>query len=194
MYEIELKARVKNKEETTHIINSFATQKNHITRHDVYWILNINSQPPVIVRIREEITENENITKQIFVTYKRKKLQFDTTNKAIEVNEEFECIIHNRKSFETILEDSGYSKYLSKNKTVDSWKYGKANIELCTIDTLGDFLEIEILSKKNDEKTVLMHRKELLHILTKSGLHHNDIENRYYSEMLKNIKKEQKNV
>ena len=73
---------------------------------------------------------------------------------------------------------------LKKQKTVLSWHYDGANLELCHVARLGDFLEIEILSENNSEKTVSQSREKLLKMLSKCGIPEDKIENRYYSQML----------
>ncbi|WP_059369720.1 hypothetical protein [Treponema endosymbiont of Eucomonympha sp.] len=49
---------------------------------------------------------------------------------------------------------------------------------------LGDFLEIEILSRTGDEATVAGARRELESLLARSGVPLSAVESRYYSEML----------
>jgi len=60
-----------------------------------------------------------------------------------------------------------------------------ANIEVCNVPPLGDFIEIEILSKTKDEKTVKNIQKELISILQRCKISESDIESKYYSEMLR---------
>ena len=64
------------------------------------------------------------------------------------------------------------------------WHYDGAHLELCTVERLGDFMEIEILTESNDEKTVSQTKEKLLKMLSKCGISEDKIENRYYSQML----------
>jgi len=196
MYEIVLKAHVNNKQETAKKLSTFATYKKHVEKHDVYWLLqNTHSkiEKNILVRIREEISNTNNKEKKEYlITYKHKSLQFDKENKAYEVNNEYEFRIDDKTPFEVILKDSGYHVKVKKNKSTDIWQVENASLELSTIDLLGDFLEIEILSKTNDEKTVKLYRNQLFKLLQKSGLSRDAIENRYYSEMIENLEKENK--
>ena len=63
-----------------------------------------------------------------------------------------------------------------------SWHYDGANLELCHVARLGDFLEIEILSENTSEKPVSQSREKLSKMLSKSGIPEDNIENRYYSQ------------
>ncbi|OJF76489.1 MAG: hypothetical protein BKP49_06545 [Treponema sp. CETP13] len=199
MYEIELKARVENKTKTTEKLNSFAKYITHIEKNDVYWLQDnsgTTTHTGISVRIREEIkTLNDATTKKnLLVTHKRKKLEYNKEGSAVEVNQEYEFELTDRKPFEVILEDSGYHIQLRKSKSTDTWEYDGALFELSTIPYLGDYLEIEILTDKHDEKTVTMYKKKLFNLLEKSGLTSSDIENRYYSEMIENLQRGKNNV
>lgn len=194
MYEIELKAHVLSKEKTATKLNSFAQYKAHIEKHDVYWLLGMSENQThtgITVRIREEqyTTNNKKVKKRILVTHKRKQLKYDNNQKAYEVNEEYEFTLKDKTPFEVILQDSGYHIQLVKSKITDTWKYDKATLELSTVENIGDFLEIEFLSETNDENTVSLYQAKLFELLQKSGLSENDIENRYYSEIIEEEKR-----
>ena len=110
-----------------------------------------------------------------------------------EVNEENESELSDEKAVEFLLRDSGFKISSTKEKYVSAWiydtKYGQALLELCRIPPLGNFLEIEILCepKKQDNSKTAGIRNELLNILEKSGISKEQIENRFYSDLLKEI-------
>ncbi len=191
MFEIELKAHVDNYESTKNNIDAFANFLGKKQKSDTYWqCYSKNILNPVRVRIREEVSENSNGEKTscLMVTYKKKELRKTTDfDKPIgfEVNEEHEFVISDRSAFETILVDTGFEIDLRKEKCVLQWIFDDVLLELCSITTLGDFLELEIIAESQDKKTVEHALQKLQHLLIKCGIPLDKIENRYYSELLK---------
>ena len=105
-----------------------------------------------------------------------------------EVNDEKECIISDGNALKAAFEDAGFTLAQKKQKDVEEYEmhtsFGKAAIELCSVPPLGDFLEIEILSSSNDDLHVKSVQKELMRILDKAEIPPEQIEKRYYSELL----------
>ena len=62
-----------------------------------------------------------------------------------------------------------------------------AHAELCEVPPLGDFLEIEIIKEKNDEETVKKMKDIIMKIFEECGIKKEDIESRYYRDMLKKL-------
>lgn len=181
MYEIEIKAWVDDVKKTKEILNSFAKYKGHLIKTDEYW-KNINGNKPLTVRFRTETFEDinkKNVFTKSYFTYKRKELR-ETT----EVNEEFETEIQNINPIKQLLLDIEFSLFKIKQKDVEQWIFENATLELCNVKTLGNFLEIEILSEKNDEETIEKSKEKLLKILDKANISRDEIETRYYNEML----------
>ena len=84
---------------------------------------------------------------------------------------------------------------LEKHKTVLGWSFEQLHLELCTVPPLGDFLEIETFAESNEPEVVLPLRKKLIESLKKCGIMEEKIENKYYSELLReNASKEKKSV
>lgn len=79
----------------------------------------------------------------------------------------------------------GYEDFFIKRKDGWEWMDGSAHIELLSVNTLGFFLEIEVLlpfdSSSDEEKEA---RKHILSLLDEAGLEKSDIENRSYREMI----------
>ncbi|MBO5100191.1 MAG: CYTH domain-containing protein [Treponema sp.] len=192
MYEIELKAIVKNRAEVIKRINKFATYTGAIEKEDNYYS-SIHNGKEISVRIRKETpfvsTEvdskiNISCQKTVLFTYKRKKLS-EAEGTHLEVNDEKECLLSDSKPFEEFLQDSGFTLTLSKKKKVLSWQYDGALFELCTVPPLGDFLEIEIMSKTNKDDQISVIKEKLISLLKKCNISEDMIEKRYYSELLK---------
>ena len=191
MYEIELKAHIYNREETIKILNTFANYVGFFQKHDSYYKLQKqNSNDFISVRIRKELSKQEqNISEIIYLTYKQKELKNTSDGTKIEVNNEKECELSNSETVISILLDTGFYEYLSKTKTVEKFSYqtpfGISTIEICTIPPIGDFIEIEILNDSNNESNVDNIRKEILSILEKCNIPQSQIEEKFYSQLLK---------
>lgn len=191
MYEIELKAHIYNREETIKILNTFANYVGFFQKHDSYYKLQKqNSNDFISVRIRKELSKQEqNISEKIYLTYKQKELKNTSDGTKIEVNNEKECELSNSETVISILLDTGFYEYLTKSKTVEKFSYqtpsGTATIEICTIPPIGDFIEIEILNDSNNESNVDNIRKEILSILEKCNIPQSQIEEKFYSQLLK---------
>ncbi|MBR5932763.1 MAG: class IV adenylate cyclase [Treponema sp.] len=184
MFEIELKAHVRDKTRTVELVNSFAEFKGTTVKNDDYF-----NNSKITCRIRSEIKTLPDKTqiKENLFTYKSKELRMDKNGSSYEVNEENETTISNPEALEKLLLDSAYTKVYSKHKDVIEWitdtPFGQAHIELCNVPPLGDFLEIEIVTENcNNDKEI---NAELKLLIQKAGIDLNDIEKKYYSELLR---------
>ena len=189
MTEIELKARVKDPKSLALLMNKKASFSFSVIRDDSYW-----KKDNLSIRIREEKFSNGK--KDILVTYKRKEIRKEKDGSSIEVNDEKECTVSSSSALEEFLSDNGYSVQLKKHKEVTDWtlklapgdplkEEGEATFELCYVPPLGYFLEIEILSSENSEDVISKAHKKLEELLVFAGLKKEDIEPRYYSELLR---------
>lgn len=193
MYEIELKAHVYNRENTVNHLESLAKFDSKIIKNDTYYSLKtqklINNKDHISIRIRKEYIQSSGTDKsEILVTYKKKEIRTNEYGTSIEVNEENECTVSDSPPLEKFLIDAGAYIQLKKEKITLRYTlqtdYGQANLELCTVPPLGDFLEIEILSQSNDNQTVEKIQNEIKKIIQKCGISLDCIEPKYYSEML----------
>ena len=195
MYEVELKARIKDRKTVISTLESFASYCGAVEKSDTYYE-NAGTASPVKVRLRKEIPfDSEEIAcssqknkilspPAVIFTYKKKELK--SNSRQIEINNENECILSDPSPVELFLNDAGFVPVLKKQKRVLSWKYQDALFELCTVMPLGDFLEIEILldeSVKTPAK-ITETQDKLISLLKKCGLQESDIEKKYYSQLL----------
>ncbi len=190
MFEVELKAHVTDRTSVIKRLNSFAKYKGCVKRDDYYWGKSNNK-----IRIRKQTrqincdnTMPDTMQDCTILTYKRKELKTDSEGRTIEVNDEKETLIEDSLPFEAFLQDTGYTIVLNKVKVVMIWTCDKATIELCNVKGLGDFIEIEIMSDTDAKDHIEMLKDELYTILDKSGIDKTYIEDRYYSEMLEQLK------
>lgn len=196
-YEIELKAHVKNREEVIKILNEKATYLGHTEKQDDYYHFELTAGRTapdgrnfVSARIRKEkLTLDDKTTSTCYMTYKRKEIKKNEDGTEIEVNEENEITFENAAPLEILFSDLGGKIDLHKSKSVEQWKLVKngeaAHVELCTVPPLGDFLEIEIIKNQNDEETVKKCKKIIEEIFTDCNITLNQIEPRYYRDMLR---------
>lgn len=187
MTEIELKAHISDPDAAEKAVLALpgAQKSGETVKQDVYLRL---EGSPVRVRLRDE---NDTIT----LTYKRKE-----TRNGLEVNDEQECTVSDRKTIEVLLADIGFKPFLTKIKRTRSFTVSgdcansgesgdsvlAVTAEIFLVEPLGWFLELEILLEETDpdEKTIEKSRKRLLQVLAACGVAVEAIEHRYYSEML----------
>ena len=186
MYEIELKAHVDDRDATIAKINTFASFCGKVQKSDTYYKL-IQGERKISARIR---TESSDSAAKTLLTYKRKELRIDENGTKTEVNDEKECELSDPEPLIALFIDIGFEISLKKEKSVMGWTYKDAHLELCNVPPLGDFLEIEIISPANDSQTVKACQQKLQDILAKSGIAKEKIEERYYSDMLREAAKE----
>ncbi|MCK9169428.1 MAG: hypothetical protein M0P01_03365 [Treponema sp.] len=195
MYEIEQKAHVSNRKHVIEALNTFAEYDGKADKRDIYYHLPLDghtsSEGTVYIscRIRYEKHETENsVQNTIFFTYKRKEKRKGSEDVLIEVNDEKECTLSDSSALEALLTDAGFTVARMKHKITEGWytttEAGKAHIELCTVPPLGDFLEIEIMSSTEDEKSVTSAGKCIEKIFSRCGIPLSAVESRYYNEML----------
>lgn len=194
MNEIEIKAHVYKKDELIKKLNSFAEFKQEVLRDDTYYESPLN--PKIKIRIRKEKYGKET---RCILTYKQKEIKSASENFSTELNEELETEILSSEPLEKFFCDAGFKVALKKHKEVMDWKLElpasiehtklKATLELCNVPPLGYFLEIEILSPSKKDEDVKKVQQILFELLEKCGIEKFCIEEKYYSELLSQIEK-----
>lgn len=192
MFEIELKTHVKNRDEVYKKLSEFAEFVHSVKKDDTYYSLNLKENFHISARIRKEIQKSsEGESSLFYLTYKKKELKIDSEGTKIEVNDEKESVLSNPEALESLLFDSGFKVSLKKVKIVDGFTIqtdlGKCNLELCNVEKLGDFLEIEILCENNSAETVKKANKIIKSYFAECEIDESEIEEKYYSQLLKEI-------
>ena len=200
MFEIELKAHVADRAAVIEALNGLARYLGAVQKEDCYY----GRQGGRKCRIRKETpfcAEGQPLPAEqadskggpgqarVYFTYKRKELRTDGSGAALEVNDEKECLLSDAAALEAFLADNGFTLVLSKSKTVLGWLYQDIHAELCRVPPLGDFLELETFSADRSQEAVAKARKALLALLEKTGIGQEQIEERYYSELLREAEK-----
>lgn len=181
MFEIEIKAWDKKTAETEKTVASFADYECFFDKTDVYYKQTVPPKQSVRLRIEKTIIENCKPVEKNWVTYKQK----EKLPSGVEVNQEIEFEVSSGESFIQMLEGCGFAFSFRKHKKAKSFHFGSYHIELVEIEGLGSFVEIETLCEDKTEATVKKAQNELFEVLEKCGISKADIEERYYSDMLK---------
>lgn len=191
MFEIELKAHVPDRKKLIEKLNRLAKYICSVEKRDEYYHLPTSGKEKqyVSVRLRSEThcSGTEKNTAH-YLTYKKKKMRKNSDGIQFELNDEKETVLSNADAVLSLLLDSGFTLSLRKEKAVEVYKTqtecGEATLELCAVSGLGDFLEIEILSQTDEEQVVRAVQAELKKLLLQCGIPLENIEPKYYSELL----------
>lgn len=192
--EIELKAHARDRKAVLQKLNAFAVFDKSVSKDDRYFKLEKSGAPNgrITARIRQEKNADQNgraFEEKIFLTYKKKEKRLASGGGALEVNQEFEAALDNAECLEALFADIGFVPHFTKHKDAVGFyadtPCGKAHLELCSVPPLGDFLEIEFVTDgEANESQIAAMRKELESLVVKCGLALDDIEEKYYSELL----------
>jgi len=189
--EIELKARLEESETVKQRLSSLGAFLYSYEKYDTYW----NSADCILpsgVRVRRETRKLPDNAghETILVTYKTKEI-----TDGIEVNDECEFHVSDAGVFEELLGRLGLKPGIKKEKRGWAWQLGQTQAseagqppilaELSNVKGLGWFIELEILAKDREEKTVAASRKRLLDLLAALDIADEQIEARPYSAMLR---------
>ncbi|MDR1904018.1 MAG: class IV adenylate cyclase [Treponema sp.] len=184
--EIELKAHTKKPDMIKSRLDGIAEFSAAIEKNDAYWFPSTGglgeNLPSSGIRVRKEsITDAEGkLSYAVLVTYKSKERR-----DGIEVNDEHEFEVSSSEVFEDMLGRLGLEQGIAKHKKGWAWKFQDITAELIMVDGLGWFVELEIITDKAGRETSGEARKHLLCLLDKLGIERENIEERYYTEMLR---------
>ncbi|GAB1483755.1 hypothetical protein MASR2M78_25710 [Treponema sp.] len=172
--EIEIKAWVEDTEAASKAISSFAVFKNSYAKDDEYWQSPEHSFGSGI-RLRQE----GGVSEGAIVNFKQKEVR-----DGMEVNDEREFSVSDAQTFTELLRRLGFAPWIRKQKIGTAWDYQGITIELSEIVGLGTFVELEILEENDDRATVESARRRLLACLKRIGIKGENIEERFYTQML----------
>ncbi|MDR2392671.1 MAG: class IV adenylate cyclase [Treponema sp.] len=184
--EIELKAWVADPQGLRNTLNTdLSLVSRAFEKEDTYWHsapgIHTGSFPPSGIRIRKETTTDAQgtPTRKVLVTYKTKEVR-----EGIEVNHEREFSISDGPLFEDLLRRFGFEPGIGKHKQGWTWDYEGITVELVRVSGLGWFVELEILEDEDLAEAVTAARTRLLDLLHRLGIDKDNIESRYYTELL----------
>ncbi len=180
MIEVEKKAYLKSPH-TVEKIKEIADYKGESFKDDIYFApigtTRINVYKDPIFRIRTEKSQK-------ILSYKKKSIVDKT-----EVNIENEIDITNMEvpKLRSFFQYLGFYPFIEKKKITRLYNYSgrkdiSVNIEHNTVENLGDFIEVEILTEK--EEHVPTAKKVIDDLFTKLEIKEDDIESKYYIDLL----------
>ncbi|MCR4939261.1 MAG: hypothetical protein K5930_04015 [Treponemataceae bacterium] len=212
MYEIELKAWLDDRQKAVDILSSMASYDGIHVKDDTYWTIDVDSGKAdcsaetgsliaggrhVTIRIRKESIQKNKGDKpeSIFlVTYKKHTRKTGPGGESYEVNDEKEFPLPSQDAAQTLscfLEDAGFHISLKKHKETEGWYKDDYHIEICDVEKLGVFIEIETITAEKDSETLESRKQGLLDIIDKCGVPRERIEERYYRELLAELEEKQ---
>jgi len=204
--EIELKAHVSSIEALKQTLTEGGRYLSYFEKDDSLWFpvdkppgkespgpapgLPAKRLPATGLRIRREKRRFPDGTEETFtfVTYKNKEIR-----DGIEVNEEKEFEIRSSEGqgalvFEDLLTRLQLQPGSGKRKRGWAFSINGITAELLELESLGWFLELEILADNDRAETVSEGRNRLLELLAGLGIGKEAIEDRPYMQMLGDVK------
>lgn len=170
--EVELKAWVEQVDKLREKILKIADPRGPFDKRDTYFSL--PGRDASLFRIRREKEKNT-------VTYKEKEIL-----DGIEVNQEHEFTVDDAEAFTDFSRYLGYELFIEKHKQGNLYTWENVGIELSRVEGLGWFVEIEVLVGRQED--VPKAREKLRHVLQELGITEENLEPRYYNDMLKEKK------
>jgi adenylate cyclase class 2 len=169
--EVEIKAWVKDMAEMARQLERRCAKQRDFCKEDAYF----HSPLPQYrqdFRVRRDGDTS-------YCTFKEKDIQDD-----LEVNKEEEFVISDAGLFIELMEKLGCIRYAQKKKKGCVYSCGDIRVELCTVEPVGDFIEVEVkldgYEKEREEKA----KRTIRSFLRELGVLSEDIENRTYSQLI----------
>ncbi len=173
MKEIEIKARVPEMERIKEFFETHYGEGHPVHKSDHYF--RRPGERVQALRIRR-FNGNVELT--------TKKTSVDRNG---ESNEEYEfrALPDQEEAAVSFFHALGYEDFFIKKKDGYEWMAGRSHVELLSVNSLGWFLEIEILlpfdaDRCEEEKA----REEIASLIARAGLDESDYESRSYREMI----------
>ena len=178
MREIEIKARVKNK---NHVLKLISQENINLSlpikQHDVvYAVPGVKDNAPGSVWLR---LRTENDQKTIFTLKKQHRGSLDSI--------EHETEVSNRDEMEKIISTLGFTLYSDLTKTRQKAKFNDIEICIDEVQDLGTFIEVEKLTDQDADGLVI--EVELWKVLESFGINKSDQVHEGYDVMHRAIHK-----
>jgi predicted adenylyl cyclase CyaB len=174
--EVESKIKVSNVKDMRKKIKKIAKYIKTERKIDNYYSLKSGVYPKKSLRVRSKGSKVE-------VNFKK----WGPYNKGIHTKEESEFEVSDLKNFFGLLNDFGFKRWISKEKTTELYKTRDGiNLELNHVKKLGWYLEIEALCHKSG---VSKAKKNILNIRKKLEIDNKDIEKRGYTKQLWSLRR-----
>jgi adenylate cyclase, class 2 len=143
MLEVELKVRVPSLDPVREqLVRNHAQSCGKVHEHDIYYNAPHRDFGQTDEAVRVRYTDSHAV-----VTYKGPKIK----KFGLKAREELNFAVESGETFETMLDRLGFSKTLEVNKWRETWKLGTATVSLDTVDGLGTFAEIEVITENEND-------------------------------------------
>lgn len=174
-FEVEVKARLSNPAGVEAQAARLGVFEKEVIKEDIYFRRRGDTEaiPKDRYRLRREAG-------RAIVTFKQKVQQ-----QGVEVNRETEFEVDNAHAFFQFCNRFGFEPFVVKRKKSRVYRIGRARAEFNEVEHLGHFIEIEILC--NEEDKLLIARTEVARLLNQLGLTAEDVEPRYYIDLLQQV-------
>ena len=146
MLEVELKVKIPSLDPVRdQLVGNNARSCGKVHEHDIYYNAPHRDFGQTDEAVRVRYTDNHAV-----VTYKGPKIK----KFGLKAREELNFAVESGETFETMLERLGFKRTLEVNKVRETWNLGTATVSLDTVDGLGTFAEIEVITEnENDNPT-----------------------------------------
>lgn len=182
MTEVEAKAPVAQVGECKVLLDHHLGATQEITKYDTYY-----SHPTEIdlrIRCTSEGESSHTVQVPAVLTAKKKG-----GSDKMECNREVEVSVDSSQYMEDLLLLIGYTPYIQKKKFCYRWERNGLVYELVEVASLGWFLEIEKVIPSADPRSedVAQAYQEVVHAFSQLGISSDTFEDRYYTDMLKEL-------
>lgn len=173
MLEMELKARLKNKESAIKYLNEQGcVWGKKIVQEDVIYL-----QKHIEKMVNIPVFRIRRIDKKIILTLKVQSADLNTAK-------EMELEISDQKIMHQILQTIGFDAKVLLKKHRTETKYKNYTICIDEVERLGDFIEIENLAEEAKTEEVYVSMQQILQEL---GIEQQDLEEKKYFEMIQEL-------
>lgn len=151
MLEVELKVKIPALDPVREqLITKNAIVVGRVHEHDIYY-----NAPHRDFGVTDEAVRVRYTNDHAVVTYKGPKIK----KFGLKAREELNFAVESGQTFETMLDRLGFTRTLEVNKWRENYKLGPASICLDTVDELGTFAEIEVITEnENDNPTAAIEQ------------------------------------
>lgn len=183
--EIEMKARVADRGRVEAALARLGRRVRDFSKADAYYLFP-GAEPGQGRTFR--IRWDGGKAAQAIVTWKERSREG-----GLEINREHEFTVSDPEEFAGLCLAMGAREYFHKAKRGTEWAVGELCAELVEVPPLGTFLEVERVIESVPEKntapqeaaTAAAIRAQIMELFSACGLSEADIEERYYSQMLR---------
>ena len=149
MLEVELKVKVPSLDPVREqLARKQARSTGKVHEHDIYYNAPHRDFGKTDEAVRVRYTDDHAV-----VTYKGPKIK----KFCLKAREELNFAVESGATFETMLDRLGFTRTLEVDKWRETYRLGNASVSLDTVEGLGTFAEIEVITEnENDNPTGLI--------------------------------------